>query len=119
MTSVASPQCAQRDCSGEQGIARSTRARFAGNACRPGCCRGRLCWSGAAAGRGLRSLSAATSRLLTPGSSSNSSSCVSLSFFAGWTVLLNTLQPQPFFQELNFQMGQLQLAFQLDYHVDR
>jgi hypothetical protein len=37
-------------------------------------------------------------------------------FFAGWTVLLNALQPQPFFQELNFQVGELQLAFQLDYH---
>jgi hypothetical protein len=32
-------------------------------------------------------------------------------FFAGWTVLLNALQPQPFFQELNLQMGELQLAF--------
>jgi hypothetical protein len=36
-------------------------------------------------------------------------------FFAGWAVLLNPLQPQPFFQKLDFQVGELQLAFQLDY----
>ena len=52
------------------------RGRCDGNDCRPGCLR--LVFGGS--GNGSRWLSASTSALLTPGSSSNNSSCASESF---------------------------------------
>ncbi|MCU1248395.1 MAG: hypothetical protein JWQ49_1424 [Edaphobacter sp.] len=84
ITAVDCPQPPYTHCSDVQAITRSTRGRFAGNVWRPGCLRFFL--SGVA-GSASRSPSAATSRLLTPGSSSNSSNC--------W--LVNLSLPGPYF----------------------
>src|SRR5882724_12344323 len=78
ITVIAWPQLLQVHCSGVQAITRSTRGKFAGSSCRPGCRRGRFVLTDS--GRGPRSLSIWTSRLLTPGSSSRRSSWASLSF---------------------------------------
>jgi hypothetical protein len=83
---------------------RSTRGRGAGSSCRPG--RWRFIFvEGWTAGR---SLSACTSALLTPGSSSSNSSCASREYFAAWTVLRDAYQSQPFFQHLDPQFRILQ-----------
>jgi hypothetical protein len=60
----------------------------------------------------LALVSAATSALLTPGSSSNNSSWSELSFRP--TILLNSLQPQPLFQDPDLQLSPHQFLLQLD-----
>jgi len=78
ITAVGWPHAEQVHCSGAQAITRSTRGNSAGNSCRPGCLR-RFRLS-AGSGSGSRTLSAWTSTLLTPGSSSSRLSCASESF---------------------------------------
>ena len=78
ITAVGWPQAEQVHCSGAQAITRSTRGNPAGSSCRPGCLR--RFWLLAGSGSGSRTLSAWTSTLLTPGSSSSRLSCASLSF---------------------------------------
>ena len=76
ITTVSAPQPVHTHCSGAQAITRSTRRRFDGNDCRPGCLRFVFGEDGSAS----RWLSASTSALLTPGSSSNNSNCALESF---------------------------------------
>src|SRR5580698_5046039 len=72
-------------CSGVQAIIRSTRGRFAGSSCRPGCFPLLFFFvvvvvAGDAPGKGSRWLSASTSLALTPGSRSSNCNWLSLSF---------------------------------------